>query len=269
MVRLPSLRGIIDRRILVNFRIDAAALDAVLPDPFEPRTVDGYAIGGICLLRLTDVRPRGLPAFVGTRSENAAHRIGVEWDDAGVGAAGADGERRSGVYVPRRDTSSRLTAAVGRRSFGEYYRADFDVDERDSRYAVAMRSRDGETRMSVTAGEADEIPADSVFDSVAAASEYHRRGAVGYSPAAGDAGERFDGVELTTDEWRVRPLSVSEVSASFFEDERRFPTDAVTFDNALLMRDIGHEWRDVGSICPEPDATADDPASARTAQSTV
>ncbi|MFC7139347.1 DUF2071 domain-containing protein [Halosimplex aquaticum] len=260
MVRLPSLRGVIDRRILVNFRIEADALDAVLPDPFEPRTVDGYAIGGICLLRLTDVRPRGLPAFVGTRSENAAHRVGVEWAD--------DGKRESGVYVPRRDSSSRLTAAVGRRSFGEYYRADFDVDERDGRYAVSMRSRDGETRMSVTASVADGIPADSVFDSVEEASAYHRRGAVGYSPAAGGAGDRFDGVELATDEWRVTPLSVEDVSASFFEDERRFPADAVTFDNALLMRDIGHEWRDVGSICPEPEAAADG-SSAATAQSTV
>ncbi|WP_459193794.1 DUF2071 domain-containing protein [Halosimplex sp. J119] len=268
MARFPSLRGVIDRRILVNFRIEATALDAVLPDPFEPRTVDGYAVGGICLLRLTDVRPRGLPSFVGTRSENAAHRIGVEWSDDSGGAAGADGERRAGVYVPRRDTSSRLTAAVGRRSFGEYYRADFDVDERDGRYAVTMRSRDGETRMSVTASETDEIPADSVFDSVAAASEYHRRGAVGYSPAAGDAGERFDGVELATDEWRVTPLSVADVSASFFEDEPRFPAGAVTFDNALLMRDIGHEWRDVGSICPEPDAATDE-SSAATTQSTV
>ncbi|WP_123533825.1 DUF2071 domain-containing protein [Halosimplex salinum] len=259
MVRLPSLRGVIDRRILVNYRIDAAALEDVLPDPFEPRTVDGHAIGGICLLRLTDVRPRGLPAFVGTRSENAAHRIGVEWEDD-------TGERRSGVYVPRRDSSSRLTAAVGRRSFGEYYRADFDVREGDGRYAVAMESHDGETRMSVTASEADELPAGSVFDSVGAASEYHRLGAVGYSPAPG--GGRFDGVELATDEWRVTPLSVEDVSASFFEDERRFPSDTVTFDNALLMRDIGHEWRDVGSICPEADVVADEPPSG-TARSTA
>jgi len=48
MVRIPTLRGILDRRILINFRLDADVLGDVLPAPFEPRTVDGYAIGGIC-----------------------------------------------------------------------------------------------------------------------------------------------------------------------------------------------------------------------------
>jgi hypothetical protein len=38
----------------------------------------------------------------------------------------------------------------------------------------------------------------------------------------------------------VTPLAVESVAASFFEDE--LPEEAVTFDNALLMRDIGHEW---------------------------
>ncbi|WP_436924819.1 DUF2071 domain-containing protein [Halosimplex amylolyticum] len=247
MVRLPSLRGVIDRRILVNFRIEADALDAALPDPFEPRTVDGYAIGGICLLRLTDVRPRGFPALVGHRSENAAHRMGVEWDE--------DGERQVGVFVPRRDTSSRLTAAVGNRTMGRYHRADFDVDEGEGHYAVAMASRDGETRMAVSAREADGVPDSSVFDSLADASAYHRRGAVGYSPAAD--GDGFDGVKLTTDSWSVTPLSVEEVSASYFDHEMRFPTGSVAFDSALLMRNVGHETRDVGRLCPATESPTD------------
>ena len=176
---MPSLRGVIDRRILVNFRIDADAATAVLPTPFEPRTVDGDAIGGICLLRLTDVRPRGLPAAVGVRSENAAHRIGVHWDD--------DGRRRDG------------------------------------------------------------LPESSVFDSVEAASAYHRRGATGFSPSPD--GTRFAGIELDTFEWSVTPLSVESVGASYFESDR-FPADAVTFDNALLMEGIDHEWHSVEGICP-------------------
>lgn len=38
---LPRLRGRIDRHILVDFRIERDALESVLPDPFEPRTVAG------------------------------------------------------------------------------------------------------------------------------------------------------------------------------------------------------------------------------------
>jgi len=242
-MRMPSLRGVIDRRILVNFRIDADALSSVLPGPFEPRTVDGYAIGGICLLRLTRVRPRGLPAAVGVRSENAAHRIGIHWDD--------DGKRRDGVFVPRRDTDSRLTALVADRSFGNHHHADFTVTEGEGRYDVAVRSRDDDVSMHVRAERADALPESSVFDSVDAASEYHRRGATGYSPSPD--GSRFDGIELDTDEWAVTPLSVESAAASYFESDR-FTDDAVTFDNALLMEQTGHEWHSVEGICPSAPA---------------
>ena len=136
---VPTFRGVIDRRILVNFAVDPDVLDPVLPDRFRPRTVDGpageRAIGGICCIRLTAMRPRGLPAAVGVASENAAHRIGVEWD-------GDDGETHSGVYVPRRDTSSRLNSVFGSRSFGRHYHADFTVTEGEGRYRLRMTNDD-------------------------------------------------------------------------------------------------------------------------------
>lgn len=228
---LPSVRGVIERRVLVNFRLDPEPLAEVLPDGFRPRTVDGSAIGGICCIRLAEMRPAGVPARAGFASENAAHRIGVEWDEAG--------ECQPGVYVPRRDTSSRLNRLVGPRTIGRQSLADFTVEEGDGRYSIRMESREGDVSMHVTATEADELPEGSVFESVAAASEYHRCGAVGYCPTPD--GESLAGVELDPDDWSVTPLSVESVGASFFED--RLPADAVTFDNALLMRDIPHAWR--------------------------
>ncbi len=232
---MPTFRGVIDRRILVNFAIEPQVLDPVLPDRFRPRTVDGpageRAIGGICCIRLTAMRPRGLPAAVGVTSENAAHRIGVEWE-------GDDGETRSGVYVPRRDTSSRLNSVFGSRSFGRHYHADFAVTEDADRYRLHMRNDDHDVTVEVDAMETDGLPDGSVFPDVGAASAYHECGAVGYCPTP--TGDRLAGVELATDEWHVEPLSVESVRASFFE---QFPEDAVTFDNALLMCDIGHEWQ--------------------------
>ncbi len=51
---LPAVRGVIDRRILANYRVEPDALRELLPEPFEPQTVDGWGIGGICLIRLVD-----------------------------------------------------------------------------------------------------------------------------------------------------------------------------------------------------------------------
>lgn len=108
-MKLPAIDGIIERRLLVNYRVAPDALADILPAPFRPKLVRGYAIAGICLIRLANVRPRGLPARLGIRSENAAHRIAVEWD--------SNGRTYEGVYIPRRDSDSRLNACVGGRMF--------------------------------------------------------------------------------------------------------------------------------------------------------
>lgn len=232
-MRLPVIRGVIDRRILVNYRVDPAVLARVLPPPFRPLTVAGHGIAGICLIRLREVRPRGLPAVLGVGSENAAHRVAVEWTE--------DGRTREGVYIPRRDTSSRMNALAGGRLFpGEYHRARFEVEEGAGALRVSLASDDGETRVEVRARRADALPATSVFGSLEAASAFFERGAVGYS-ATREAG-RFDGMELRTRVWEVEPLAVESVASSFFDDPDRFPPGSITLDCALLMRQVPHEW---------------------------
>ena len=74
-MRVATIRGIIDRRILVNFHVDPIVLSRILPPPFCARLGDGYGIVGISLIRLKSQRPRFLSSFVGVFSENAAHRI--------------------------------------------------------------------------------------------------------------------------------------------------------------------------------------------------
>ena len=231
---VPTMRGVIDRRMLVNFRVRAEVVARILPVPFRPKLVRGWAMVGICLIRLKDIRPHGFPAMCGLNSENAAHRIAVEWE--------ANGATREGVFIPRRDTSSQLQAFVGGRVFpGVHHRAAFKVEESGDEFGLAMRSQDGVTTVDVHARLANRLSPDSVFTSLAEASEFYARGAVGYS-ATGNAG-CWDGLELHTTGWNVKPLEVSAVKSSFFGDREKFPDGTIEFDCALLMRGIDHEWR--------------------------
>src|SRR5438105_2598391 len=99
-MKIPVIRGTIDRRILVNYRVDPEVLARILPKPFQPKLANGVGMAGVCLIRLKHIRPRFLPPFLGFSSENAAHRIAVQWQQGG--------EPREGVFIPRRDTSSRF-----------------------------------------------------------------------------------------------------------------------------------------------------------------
>lgn len=237
---LPRIRGVIDRRILVNYRARPAVFDDVLPAPFRPQTVEGHAIGGICLIRLRDLRPRCVPASLGVGSENAAHRIAVEWPDGD--------ERQSGVYVPRRDTNSRVNTLLGGRLFpGVHHHATFDVRESVDRFEVDMESKDGETRVRVSGERAESLPTDSVFASVSVASSFFEQGSLGHSP--NERTGEYEALQLHTFEWEVTPLAVDSVTSSYFE---AMTDDAVTFDHALLMEDIDHEWSQGESPCSSP-----------------
>ena len=80
-MRIPVMRGVIKRRMLVNFRADPDVVQRILPEPFGPKLHEGCAVVGVCLIRLERIRPAGLPQIVGLSSENAAHRIAVQWKD--------------------------------------------------------------------------------------------------------------------------------------------------------------------------------------------
>jgi hypothetical protein len=241
---IPSIRGLIARRLLINYRVKPEALSGLLPRPFRPRLVNGYAIAGICLIRLEQVRPSWAPAVFGMASENAAHRIAVEWE--------RHGRLYEGVFIPRRDTTSRLNVLMGGRLFpGLHHHARFQVCERGGVLTVTVDSDDGQTHVRVEGQPADELPPASIFGSLAEASEFFERGSVGYSPTA--RASEFDGLELKSFAWQVRPLRVKSLESSFFEDRRRFPRPAIRLDSALMMRGIQHEWHGWESLAAGPE----------------
>jgi len=239
-MRLPSVHGVIRRRILVNFRVEPAVIQAQIPDRFRPKLHEGHAIAGICLIRLEEIRPRFVPAALGVSSENAAHRIAITWTDE-------SGKEREGVYIPRRDTGSAFNRLAGGRLFpGETHPATFDARMKDGRVDLDMASSDGEVRVRVHGDATDRLPDGSCFGDVATASRFFEGGSLGYS-ATSDPG-RLDGVTLHTKTWRIEPLRVDEVFSSYFSDESKFPPGSVRFDCALLMRDVEHEWRDAEEL---------------------
>lgn len=239
-MRFLAIRGTIDRRILVNYRVDATVAGRLLPAPFRPKLANGYAIAGICLIRLKHIRPTFVPIAAGFGSENAAHRFAVEWE--------RDGRHYDGVFIPRRDSSSRLNALVGGRLFpGEHHRARFDVSETDDRLHVAFASDDDHVRVSVTAHLADRLPVGSVFPSLSEASRFFEGGSLGYS--ATKQLNRYDGLELRCKAWSVQPLAVEAVLSSYFDDRSTFPKGSAIFDCALLMRGIDHEWHAREDVC--------------------
>lgn len=231
MLNIPNMSGVIRRRLLLNYRIDPQVVAPLLPKGFRPKLVRGHAIGGICLIRLEKLRPKGFPSLFGIASENSAHRFAVEWED--------DSE---GVFVPRRDTDSRLNSLAGGRIFPGVHRfSQFSIQDQDQNDEIEIAVRhQNEVLLEVAAREAQEIPADSIFSSLQESSDFFEAGCVGYSSRPNSC--TLDGLLLKVDDWQASALTVSHIRSRYFEDLNLFPEGSITFDHGLLMRDIPHQW---------------------------
>lgn len=225
--------GVVERRLLVNYRTDPEATARLVPAPLRPQQVNGWAVAGICLIRLGRLRPRHFPGVLGLRSENAAHRIAVEWDTPG-GLA-------TGVYIPRRDSGSLVNVVVGGRLFpGQHHRARFDTREKSEDLRVDFASVDGTASAQVHVRMVDRWTGSRLFANLDEASAFFRQGAVGYSATGG--GRHLDGLELRSSAWRVEPVEILAAESTFFDDTTRFPAGSAALDCALLMRNVPVTW---------------------------
>jgi Uncharacterized conserved protein (COG2071) len=240
---LDAIDCTIERRLLINYRIDPEVAERHLPSPFRPHLVSGWAVGGVCLIRLGGLRPAHVPRPIGLTTENVAHRFAVEWDD--------DDGTQVGVFIPRRDTDSRLTALAGDRVFpGRHQLARFEVNDEGPDIQIAVSSRDGTLDLSTRAHESTSLGGE-LFSSVEDAIDFFRQGSRGYSP--GDAPGHLVGVHLECPRWDARLVDVDFVTSSVFDNPSAFPRGSRALDVGLVMRDLPARWVTDGTLTTQPD----------------
>ena len=238
-MKIPTMRGLIARRLLVNFRADPQIVAPLLPAPLRPQLHDGNALVGVCLIRLERLRPNFLPLNFGLSSENAAHRFAVEWDE--------NGQTKRGVYIARRDTNSRLSQIAGGRIFpGQHFGANFQIEESAETIALKADSHDGKIQIEVAGEVSENWPQTSIFPDLPSASAFFEAGSLGYS--ARRDGKTLDALRLETFAWKTQIFQAKTAFSSVFSDEKTFPKGSLEFDHVLLMRGLEHQWHSEAAL---------------------
>lgn len=223
MTIIRDVHAQLRRRLLITYRVDPAVAASLLPEGFRPQVVDGSAVAGVCVLGLESIRPSWLQRRWGLRSENAAHRIAVEWDSPG-------GVER-GVFIFERHSSAWHPVLFGGRLFpGVHRRAQFTIRESGDRYALTMEAGEHSLTADVEVGGAW---SSSLFASIDEASDFYRAGRVGWSYAP--SRRAVESVALTTDAWSVEGARLNHLRSSFFE---ALPPGSTAFDSVVVMRDL-------------------------------
>ena len=181
------IQGVIARRMLLNFRADADVVQRLLPAPLQVDQQHGHAVLGVCLIRLENLRPQGVPGPLGLSSENMAHRVAIRYPSS-------DG-LRPGVFIWRRETDQRLVELLGGRLLpGVHHHARFQGSESQDHLAMNLTGNDGKADVRFSAhvlGEWRHTPSFSSFDEV---SEFFRKGDYGFSCSL--RGDELEGLQL-------------------------------------------------------------------------
>lgn len=236
---LPILEGIIARRILINFRADLDIVSPLVPAPLEVVNHRGFAVVGVCLIRLEQLRPKGLPGSLGVSSENMAHRIAIRFPDKG--------KMREGVFIWRRDTDQMLMSLLGGRLFpGIHHSARFDVKEGPDSLRMEIETKDRAADVHFQAQTNTPWKSTELFPTFDDAVEFFKKGDCGFSCSLHQG--QLEGMRLRTLKWAMEPLGVKAVHAAFYQNLLREGLHGIEFDCALVMRGIPHEWHEMASI---------------------
>jgi hypothetical protein len=204
-----------------------------IPESLELNLVNGFAMVGLCLIRMERLRPSFMPFEFGLCSENIAHRVAVNYRE--------NGETKPGVFIWRRETDSRLIAALGGRAFsGVHQRAEISIDEHGNEIKLEARTANGEADVALHAATTPEWNPTRLFPSFEMASDFLRAGCCGFS--LGHDESSLEALTLRTLSWEMTPLVLKSLTSAFYEDEERFPAGSIALDHALLMRGIALEW---------------------------
>ena len=227
MKRLSRFRSTVEHRMLINYRVDSVVAQSLLPEGMRPQLVDGSAVAGICHIKQRALRPAWLSPEIGLRVEGSAHRIAVEWDD--------ETGTHSGVYIAQRHTPSLLAQLAGGRLVpGAHKRARFS--SRTGGDLVHLSLDGGETTVEADVALAETFRSDLFADDLESASEFFRKGSIGWSPNHDGTLEalQIDGVG-----WKVEAATALSVRSSFFD---ALPGGSAVLDCVLVLRNVPFTW---------------------------
>ena len=231
---LPSLEATLTRRVLVIYRADPVVLRRLVPAPLELATRNGCAVVGISLMRLAELRVRGMSSAMGLSAENMAHHAAIRYP---AGRALSDG-----LFIWRRDTDSPLLAQLGGRLVpAEFRQASFAFREGTS-MAAEIRTERHEADVSFVATPDRYWRSTPIFRTREDACEFCCACECVFSCAWRD--RRLFATRLPASPWEMTPLRILRLRSAFFESPKIFPKGSIAFDSAVLLHSTAEQRED-------------------------
>ncbi len=229
---------LLDQKLLLVFRAGVDAFATTLPAGVPMQPIRGQGLAGIWIERRQERPTALLPARL-SATLNVVHFLYVTQDPP----AGRDS---AGVLVLRRDTSSRWQSwrTPGPALLRKHH-ARFRVRKWHESIEFSANSDDRVMHVALSAQLTQELPANSLFHSVADATASLRSGPAYFGAPCGVSHL----ARQKSTKWKLQPLAVKRVESSLFGLPANPNGGELEFDSAFTLQSIEFGWRKQPAFC--------------------
>lgn len=222
-----------DFSLTLTFAVPKDELAARLPACLEAETFDNrWAFIAVAMVQTRNLRPRGLPGFLGQDFLLAGYRHFVAY-------RGADGRRLRGLQIIRSETDRRTMAFFGNLLTPYHYtRTPLKMEQRDGRFLATDATRGLRIVASPAEDDQPPLPANSPFSSWKDARRFC--GPMPFTFSHDAERNRVLIIEGVREQWKPAPVCVHECHIPHLVNLGFSETRLAC---AFLVRDIPYHWK--------------------------
>lgn len=241
-IPLPDIRARVVERFIFNFRLSPDLLQRHLPSGLRPLVLHGSAVASFCILDLDDVVFGPIPARLGVRNVNCAHRFAVIDESTGEPA----------VYVEDRNTDSRLGSFISSLGFpGRHARVEARIERDGDTWDITM-GEGSDPLFSARARRATSLRS-VLFPSPDRFAQFIAEGVRSYSPAVKP--DMLNIVDLHKEDAAYESLEVERVTDRLLS-QWLGAQETLQLDSALRTTGGTYLWRYCGQRSREGHVSA-------------
>ncbi|GAB3823817.1 DUF2071 domain-containing protein [Hymenobacter jeollabukensis] len=226
-----AVEALLARTTVLTYAAPAAALQPLLPPCLTLNALDGRGFVAVALVQTRQLRPRGLPAWLGQDFFLIGYRLLVRYTSAA-------GKRLRGLYILRSETDRRRMTLLGN-MFTSYGYVTVDIQQ----HAAGSRQRIHSTQSGLDivvdhAEAAPALPPGSPFADWAQARRY--AGPLPFTFSYHAPERQVVIVQGRREEWAPQPVRVVAAEVPFLA---QLTTEPLTLASAFVTENIPYHWQ--------------------------
>lgn len=221
-----------DRSTVLTFAVPKDQLEPFIPECLSLDTFqDQWAFIAVAMVQTRELRPKGMPKFLGNSFFLVGYRIFVKYTTS-------YGKRLRGLYILKSETNKKRMQFLGNIfTHYNYTTTDIQCSERDSVRTISSNTSNFHIDIDLKT-EAPSLPSDSPFSEWKEARRY--AGPLPFTFTYDTADKSVLIIEGVRSNWKPQPIQVTDYKFDFLDG---LQLKNVILANAFEITDVPYYWK--------------------------